>query len=105
MELHVQRPAPSWACSGRVVRAPHKLPPSLPTLTRTTVKGLSGAYKPWIVEEARTKTVLVAYRAMPSKALAFQRSADSGYCEFRLKWSLLVPFSIEKSGHFNRNSQ
>jgi hypothetical protein len=59
-----------------LIRGSQKLPPSL-AVSRTTVKGLSGAYKPSLVE-IDSGTILMGYRSMPHKLLTFQRSSNSG---------------------------
>ena len=71
-------PPPAGPANEVIIRGPKKLPASLPILSRATLKGISGAYKPWLMEHTQTETILMAYRSMPSKALAFQRSTDYG---------------------------
>ena len=71
------------------VRSPLRLPPSLPVVSRVIVQGMGGgAYKPWLLETSGGSdeggesgdgaSILMAYRAEPSKLLAFQRSTNNG---------------------------
>jgi hypothetical protein len=79
------RPHPAGPSDAVAVHQPSRLTPSLTVVSRSTVRGTGGAYKPWLVQlhspgSASTPAgeLLLAYRAMPSKQLTFQRSLDFG---------------------------